>query len=310
MPVSLLALVAVALVAGSAEQTAEALKANGSRNIPIRIVRSELLVPALVNGQQLTFILDSGAHSFFLDQNVANRMKLTSRERVRSFGAGDSQVLIPQIHGLDIEFAGSGISGETAGIIDLAPISAYLNMPIDGVAGAQVFSRSVIAIDYCRQQIRVTSPEIFVLPSNAIVRPITEIGGNYATEATLHFAAGKEVKGMFLLDTGAGPITIGITRQQGERLSIDTKSARQETIPALGGNFRAGVVAAESINVGGASARRIDVHVAENTSGGLAAGPYTGVIGGGFFRRFLTIFDVPHGRLVLVPAQKCEAGSQ
>src|SRR6185437_15715854 len=83
VPVSLFAFLAVAVVARSAARTTEAPKANRSRNIPVRIVKSAVLVPVRVNGEQLTFILDSGAHSFFLDQKVANRMTLTSRERVR-----------------------------------------------------------------------------------------------------------------------------------------------------------------------------------------------------------------------------------
>jgi hypothetical protein len=43
------------------------------------------------------------------------------------------------------------------------------------------------------------------------------------------------------------------------------------------------------------------IHVSENTIGALADGAYKGVIGGQFFRRFLTLFDVPRQCLLLLP---------
>src|SRR5262249_39349410 len=104
----------------------------------------------------------------------------------------------------------------------------------------------------------------------------------------------------------AGPIVVGITRQQAERLHINTESAQQDVIPALGGSFRARLISAQSVRVGNSTLRNLTIHASENASGGMASGEDVGVIGGeGFFRSFLTIFDVPPRRLILGRAARC-----
>lgn len=277
-----------------------------SITIPVKVVRSMLLVPVNVNGKQLTFILDSGGGSgFLLDEKAANKLNLVSEGEQITSGAGDSRVSLRLVRDLDIEFAGIHSFNAAAGVTDLSTVSQYLGTPVDGLLGANVFLSSIILVDYCRREIQVISPESFSVPRRqATIIPTASVAGHFAAYVTIHFAAGKQLNGMFLLDTGAGPVQIGITRDEAERAHL--KDAMEHTaIPALGGEFRATVFRAERMKIGNVTVLNVSIHAAENTAGAMARGEYAGIVGGEFFRRFITIFDMPHRRLILSPARAC-----
>ena len=277
-----------------------------SITIRVKVVRSTLLVPVNVNGEQLTFILDSaGGSGFLLDEKAANKLNLVSDGEQLSWGAGDSRVSLRLVRDLDIEFAGIHSFHATAGVTDLSAVSQYLETPVDGLLGSNVFLSSIILVDYCRREIQVISPEPFRVPRRqATIIPTALVAGHFASYVRIHFAAGRQLNGMFLLDTGAGPVQIGITRDKAERAHLKD-STEHTAIPALGGEFRATVFRAERVKIGNVTVRNVSIHAAENTAGGMARGEYAGIVGGEFFREFITIFDIPHRRLILSPAPAC-----
>jgi predicted aspartyl protease len=289
---------------------AATLYAHGAANeakFPVKVVDSMLLVPVVVNGRRLTFILDSGASSsWLLDRDIASKLNLIPQGEQPSSGAGGNGVVLPLVHDLEIAFGNQHYSHVTAGVTDLLSLSQYLNIRIDGVVGEDAFRHSIIAIDYCGQQIETSDPSRSIsVPSKATVVPIVNTEGFYAAKGEVKFSPEIQLNGLFILDTGAGPITVGITREQGQRLHTDP-NALHDALPAMGGTFRASLIRAESVALGDVVVPDVTVHASENTSGVAARGAYVGFIGGGFFRRFVTIFDVPHQRLILKPAVGCK----
>lgn len=277
-----------------------------STTIRVKIVRSMLLVPVSVNGRLFTFILDSGGGSgFLIDEKAANKLSLVANGAEPATGAGDSRVSLQLVHDLDIEFAGMHSYHATAGVTDFSAVSQYLEVPVDGLLGLHVFLHSIIAIDYCRGEIEIISPQSFEVAARATTIPISRIGEQFASRAAIQLATGSQLSGMFLLDTGAGPVQIGITREEAERAQIPKSSGKHDAIPALGGEFRATIFQAEQLKIGTVTLRNVTVHAAENTSGAMSRGNYAGILGGEFFRHFITIFDVPHQRLILSPGRSC-----
>jgi predicted aspartyl protease len=267
-----------------------------------------VLVPVRVNGKPLTFILDSGGGSpgLLLDAKAANDLKLKREGALNTFGAGENRaVVVPLVHGLDVEFAGKH-SSATAGIFDFSPVSHYIRTHVDGLLGTNAFSHAVIEIDYCRQEIQVIEPTAAVAaPRDAIIVGITRLAGLYASQATIQFTPQHQVSGLFLLDTGAGPVAFALTRDQARHAPVPEASLRHDKLPAAGGSLRATLVPSQSVTIGGRVFQDVTIHLAENTSGGMDHGDYLGVIGGEFFRRFVAVFDVPHQRLILSPAEDC-----
>jgi predicted aspartyl protease len=280
-----------------------------STSVPAEIVRSMVLVPVEVNGVSLTFILDSGAGSnFLLDEAAARRLRLELHGQQQSSGAGEKRVALALAHGLEIHFADIQFSGQNAAVTDMAAISAYLGRNVDGVLGTEIFRRAVVELDYCGSRVHIRSADGYHPPRQAAVIPIVPSATLlFAVRATLELHPGKEVLGTFLLDSGAGPVEVALTHEQAAKTGLLTKEVPEESIPALGGDFRAKVVAAERIRIGETAVSKVTVDLAENTAGAMARGEYAGLLGGRFFRRFLTIFDVPHQRLVLAPNPGCEA---
>jgi len=279
--------------------------------LPVNVVRSMLLVPVEVNKAHLTFVLDSGGGSgYLLDAATAKRLQVQLRGEQVTRGAVNDRIPLRLAQDLEIAFGGRRLAHQTAGVTDFGAASVYLGTQVDGMLGAQVFSDAIVEIDYCRGRILLRDSGTGYFPADAEAVPITMVAGHFAVYATLDFAGAQHLAGMLLLDTGAGPTEVAVTREAALRERLFRRNLTAVELPSLGGKFRARILAADRLHVGDVVLEHVQVYASENEAGGFAGGEYLGVLGGEFFRRFVTIFDVPHNRLILLPNRRCEpAGS-
>jgi predicted aspartyl protease len=266
-----------------------------------------LLVPVEVNNAHLTFMLDSGGGSrYLLDAATAKRLQVQLRGEQVTRGAVNDHIPLRLAQDLEIGFGGRRFAHQTAGVTDLGAASAYLGTQVDGMLGAQVFSHAIVEIDYCRGRILLRDSGTGYFPTDAEALPITMVAGHFAVYATLDFAGAQQLAGMLLLDTGAGPIEVALTREAAMREQLFRRNLTEVTVPSVGGKFRARILVADRLHVGNVVLQHVQVYASENEAGGMARGEYLGVLGGEFFRRFVTIFDVPHNRLILLANRGCE----
>jgi len=183
---------------------AAALILAASIAIPFEYSGGEIFVPVRVNGgEPVPFALDSAASSMILDAGLAARLKLSGAAG-EGHGAGAGTV------------AHTKLSSPVSLAIGPLPPADYPMLAIDlrgpatnighetlGLLGYDFFARYVVAIDYARRRMTVSSPDEFQPPRDFIALPLTIDHRLPFVEAEIKVPGVAAAKGRFLIDSGS-----------------------------------------------------------------------------------------------------------
>ena len=178
---------------------------------------------------------------------------------------------------------------------DLSATTAPPGARRGGVVGYPVFRRSVVEFAAGGDSVALYDPAAYPL------RP----GGRWTVlrfiALTPTTCAGMEGgrRGLFQLDTGAGgTVSFYAAYVTRERL-LAGRDTQGVTSAGTGGTFRTTAGTVEWFELAG---RRWERPVVEFRTGGFSREGGAGVVGREFLRAFTLVFDYPHRRLALLPA--------
>jgi len=248
--------------------------------------RQHLLVPIVLDGHALAFLLDTGAASTVLDASVADDLGLLPRTRP-ILGAVNARYGWQRI--LPVErliVAGHGYGHFDVALIDMTVIRAGLGRAVAGVLGADVLGLQPTEIDFAARTLALgidaaTFAAARPTDTRDTVVPIEDVSGGWFVRAQADDRAG-----FFLIDTGSNVSQIsdalaaevgGVTESRGR--SLDASAARESTLRST----RLGVLA-----VGDLGRRDFEVAVGS-----------TSLLGADFFAGMLLRVDAPAGIVTL-----------
>ncbi|MDB5072263.1 MAG: hypothetical protein JWM87_3374 [Candidatus Eremiobacteraeota bacterium] len=251
----------------------------------IPFVRNDKLMMVKVrigNSRPLWFTVDSGARHSVLDPATAKMLHLRLGAAGTTTGTGKGAV--PLVHAAPVTLvAGSAVVRVAAPIvIDLSRVP--LPKPSAGLLGAELFEQYIVRIDYGGREIRLfdrsarfANDSLASVPlrerKHAFYVPVTVVvnGTPHAVDARIDLGSG---------DSLSSPL-VKLSREQ-----------RTTTLGAgLGRDFRGASGVYDSVSLGPYRIKHVWAPWSE-----------TPMIGMEIFRRFITTFDVAHGRLYLEPA--------
>jgi hypothetical protein len=130
--------------------------------VPIELHDNLIFVPVQVNGSgPHSFLLDTGASESFLNTPLASSLGFGSKQHKTTIGAGESSTNIGSAKGVTLSLADIDLPLERVAVIPLAGIEAKVDFKIEGVVGAELFSRYVVTIDYGAKQTSLCEPGNF-----------------------------------------------------------------------------------------------------------------------------------------------------
>ena len=132
-----------------------------------RAVTGHLLIPALVDGEDRGwFILDTGAGTLCLSPEIADACEMEALGEVEARGVSGSLQAGFRL-GRTLTIGPLEIAEPVFLEIDLAFLEPIFGVKVAGVAGAELFCRSVVEIDLGEERVRVAHPESYELPGEA-----------------------------------------------------------------------------------------------------------------------------------------------
>lgn len=160
MPKSLLILVSFLFFSTSYSQEGFQIKRNKSKVvIPFKLINNLIFIPIELNGEELTFLLDTGVDQTILfSLNEDNEVELNNVEVIKLKGLGNSNAI-----------NGYKSSNNTVTIKQLVDknhtiyivldqefnFSSHVGIPVNGILGYHFFKNNVIEIDYHKKKIYV-----------------------------------------------------------------------------------------------------------------------------------------------------------
>jgi len=143
-----------------------------------------IFIPAEVNGRRTTMLLDSGAETTILGNEIAQRVGVDCSGRIGVEGAGGSDAAA-LCTGVSIRLGEASISGVTASRMDLEAVGRNVGVSIAAILGQEIFNSAIVDIDFGAKRIAFRAPAHFRIPKEARRLALKPWAGNRILEVSV-----------------------------------------------------------------------------------------------------------------------------
>jgi clan AA aspartic protease (TIGR02281 family) len=283
---SMLIAALVACSANPKRSASRVLPANAPP-VPLRVSDDHLLVPAIINGQAMSLVLDTGASHIVLTPAAAERvgLKKTDDARFRTFGPDVQSVRSGVIDQMNV---GSAHAENVRAFI--IPVPERFNA--DGMLGIAFLGQFPFQLDYVNHSLCFALPE-----QTSVDHAVTiDIDDRMVVEAEV-----DGIPARMLVDTGAA-VDILLNSWFVEQHKLRERFPRRVSLVTGGnllGSMHGEVTRLPSFQLGGHLLTNL--YAEFQTSPSESSGALAGFIGAGTLRRFNIMIDPGSKRLWLAP---------
>ena len=282
------------------------LKRRQSTQLSFELINNLIVIPVWVNGQKLSFLLDSGVGMTLLFNNArVSKLYFPEKNAFKLMGLGQGEALQAYLtRGNTLQLGKIKASHLSLLLVDENDFEFAKRMgtQIDGVLGHAFFKDFTIKINYESQKITVyQSPLKKLHVSKSQWYPLTFYKDKPHIPMTFSLQKGHLQKGFFLIDTGSSDAL----------WLFDQRAGIQKTAPTfddylgrgINGNIFGSRGKISYVQLASEKLQRVKVAYPEMENfQSIAIHPQRlGSIGGELLRRFTVFMDYPNQRIGLVP---------
>lgn len=284
--------------------------------VPFSAPRNLLIVSARLNGQgPYNFLLDTGVTTSLLtDPQLADSLHLPHGEQFRLLGVGgtDSGLRAYEAANVRVTLPGVEAPGMSWLVLssDVLDLSGYVGMPVRGIMGSDLFRSFVVTIQPGQRELLLSEPARYKAPTGRRWASLPLV----LDHSKAYVQAGVQLLGAapgsaplplrLLLDTGAGH-ALSLETTADRRLQLPAQRLRTDLGRGLSGIVSGSLGRVAAVQLGRYQLPRVltsfpdSAQVHERLSGTERA--RHGSLGYEVLKRFTTVIDYPHGRLLLRP---------
>ncbi|MDO7884116.1 aspartyl protease family protein [Hymenobacter cheonanensis] len=285
-------------------------------HMPFSAPRNLLIVSARLNGHgPYNFLLDTGvATSLLTDPQLADSLHLPHGEQYRLLGVGGTDSGLHAYEATNVRVTLPGVEAPSTSWLvlnsDVLDLSGYVGMPVHGIMGSDLFHSFVVTIRPTRQDLLLSDPAHYKAPTGrrwASLPLVLDHSKAYVQAGVrqLGAAPGSEPLPLrLLLDTGAGH-ALSLETTADHRLRLPAAHLRTDLGRGLTGIVSGSLGRVAAVQLGRYYLPQVltsfpdSTQVHERLSGTERA--RHGSLGYEVLKRFTTVIDYPHGRLLLRP---------
>jgi hypothetical protein len=278
--------------------------------------RNLLLIEARLNGRgPYNFLLDTGVGTSLLtDPRLADSLRLTHGQsyHVAGLGGATSGLRAYEATGVRVSLPGVEAAAMTWLVLssDVLDLSGYVGMPVHGIMGADLFHSFVVCIRPEQRQLILTTPARYKAPGGrrwASLPLVLDQGKAYVTAGVQQLGAAPGTAPLplrLVLDTGAGH-ALSLETTADARLRLPAVRLRTDLGRGLGGIISGSLGRVAGVQLGRYQLEQVLTSFPDSAQvhGRLTGTERTrhGNLGYEMLKRFVTVIDYPHGRLLLKP---------
>lgn len=261
----------------------------------MQVPSGHILVHPLVGGEDKGwFVLDSGAGQSCIDPKVADSLGMAKFGAVPAVGIGGT-VTANFRQGKSLELGRVRIEDTVYVELDLAFLEAHFGVPIAGICGFDLFSRSVIELDLEELRVAIHDPATYKLQEGAWDK--LHLDGRLPC-ITAHFEGDRE--GVFKIDTGDA----GTVNFYGHAVKSMSLLKDREVVGSNAGGVGGYVPVKRGklkwFEIGGVKFDALEASFATVDKGAFGDVSVMGSIGGKLLKPFRVVFDYSFERIALV----------
>ncbi len=297
---------AMRIVAPVAAQAPAKAASSVRATIPFELNNKHIMVKAKVNGQPITFVLDTGDQVAIVDLDLARRMNLSLSGEVRVGGAGAAISTGAMVQ--NATFTIDGLEGFSQPVRMALPLGKVLSpragRDFEGIIGQEFIQQFVVEIDYQAQMLRLHDKEKFVYNGAGESIPIKFMHGHPILEAeVIPVGSTAPLKGKFVLDTGAGLALALYSPFVSEHglLGPETKTIRSLGGAGAGGETSGRIGRVTELKIGNYTIKSPITMFSQDKAGAFASDQLAGNIGARVVSKFRLFLDYDRKRIIFEP---------
>ncbi|MGI4741449.1 MAG: aspartyl protease family protein [Janthinobacterium lividum] len=284
--------------------------------LPFITQRNLIIVAAHLNGQgPYNFLLDTGVSTSLLtDPVLADSLHLTRGSDFKLLGVGGTDSGLRAYEATNVRVTLPGVEAPSLSWLvlssDVLDLSGYVGMPIHGIMGADLFHSFVVTIRPERHQLVLTDPAAYQVPTGrrwASLPLLVQRDKAYLTAAVQQQPAAAGTTPLplrLLLDTGAGH-ALSIETTSDLRLRLPPTRLRTDLGRGLSGLISGSLGRVAAMQLGRYHLPQVLTSFPDSTQvhNRLSGSERlrNGSVGYEVLKRFTTVIDYPHHRLLLRP---------
>ena len=288
----------------SSQATAKATSAPVT--IPFELNGRHILLKGKVNGQPLSFVLDTGDQVAIVDLDVAKRLNLELTGEARVGGAGASTSTGSMVK--NATFTLDGLDGFSQPVRMAFPLGRVLSpragRPFEGIIGEEFIKQFVVEIDYLAKVLKLHNKESFAYNGPGESVPIKFNHGHPILDAEVTpVGSATPLKGKFVLDIGAGlalalhsPFVV-----ENRLLGPDAKTIRSLGGAGAGGETTGQLGRVTELKIGNYTIKSPITLFSQDKAGAFANDQLAGNIGARVANKFRLFLDYGRNRVIFEP---------
>ncbi|MGK0251184.1 MAG: hypothetical protein ACI81G_000620 [Gammaproteobacteria bacterium] len=280
--------------------------------IKVNIISNIVIIPVVVNGTPLSFILDTGANGTIIFQ-IESDQKVEARNaayiELRGAGAGDPIKAIKS-SGNSITVGSATSRSETMYVIldEQSNFSPRLGYAVQGILGYQFFKDFIVEINYPREYIIIHKPERYSYKKKKknFDTPLLFYRNRPFIETMVTLEEGTS-KAHMLLDSGASDALWLF--QNEKNIRVPKRNFKDYLGIGLNGNINGARAYTPNLKIGPFNFNKVTTAFPDSTSiQNLHITDWrNGSVGADFLKRFHCIIDYPNSKLTLTKNRDYDA---
>lgn len=264
---------------------------------------NQILFTALLNGQAVTAILDTGVSVSVLAHAAADRARFPVKAGGHASAIGGT-VDIGTTPLTSLAFGAVQRRGGNITVTALPAIATGSAQAVDMLIGHDLLDSYALDIDFDQKRFRLLPSGRLPFQGESAPLSISRRLGVYVSSATI---GGERLQPM-IVDSGDGAsITVSQASWQATRPAPDTRTTTAIAF-GLGGPIISDLAVMPSLGLGQLTARDVEVRI--EPSGGFSQSVgVAGRIGTGLLQRYRVLLDPRAGRMVFGPASQSNAAT-
>ena len=119
-------------------------------NLTVGVHNGSVLIPVVLDGKPLSFLLDTGSNRSTIDASVVERLKLERSAETEALGNYGVQSL-DTVRVKNIKVGGFEFSEQTFVVANLDAVSRAVEVAVDGVLGNDILKTVTFRLSYSKQ---------------------------------------------------------------------------------------------------------------------------------------------------------------
>ncbi len=275
--------------------------------VPFTFNNYHLVVPVWIEGHgPFNFLFDSGAGSTLLMQDVVDSLGLeiaASRKNVGVSGAHE----VGAVKGVQVRLGELDLDDITILSTSIPFEELDKGGRVHGVIGYPVLTRFVVKIDHTHNRLEIYDKNTYRYTGNGSELPIWMYMRLPLVDASFTLYNGQEIKGVFMVDTGARADIIINSPTVVQHQMADQVGRYYTVRQRIGTSERRSKIRygrLRSLQLGSYMFEHIPVALSSDNRGVLSLSDFDGILGNRLLSRFNLIFDYERARLYLEPSSR------